>query len=124
MQMLQSHVMLKAVSTNQMRVSSTGETIQIQDPNAIAKCDRNLFNKQNLNIISTFRLADTNACLAIQERPNRCNGTPYWLMEIDPEVVPDHSTIFTQRFISFIIDTFFVPNGQALQRANPQLTSK
>jgi len=122
MQILQSHVMLKSVGANQMRVSSTGQTITIQDPDAIAKCDRVLFNKQNLNVVSTFRLADTQACFAIQVRPNRCNGTPYWLMEIDPDVVPDHSTIFTQRFISFIIDTFFAPNGKALQRLNPQLT--
>jgi hypothetical protein len=122
MQILQSHVMLKSVGTNQMRVSSTGQAITIQDPDAIAKCDRDLFNKQNLNVVSTFRLADTQACFAIQVRPNRCNGTPYWLMEIDPDVVPDHSTIFTQRFISFIIDTFFAPNGKALQRLSPQLT--
>jgi hypothetical protein len=123
MQILQSHDMLKSVGANQMRVSSTGQTIQIEDPNAIATCDRNLFNKQNLNIVSTFRLADTQACFAIQVRPNRCNGTPYWLMEIDPDVVPDHSTIFTQRFISFIIDTFFAPNGKALERSSPQLTN-
>ena len=121
MQILQSHVMLKAVGANQMRVSSTGETIQIKDPDAIAKCDRDLFNKQDLNIVSTFQLADTKACFAVQERPGRCNGTPYWLMEIDPEVVPDHSTIFTQRFIYFIIDTFFAPNGKPLQRLSPQL---
>ncbi len=122
MQILQSHVMLKSVGANQMRVASTGQTIQIQDPDAIAKCDRDLFNKQKLNIVSTFKLADTQACFAIQVRPNRCNGTPYWLMEIDPDVVPDHSTIFTQRFISFIIDTFFAPNGKPLQRLSPQLT--
>jgi hypothetical protein len=42
-------------------------------------------------------------------------------MEIDPDVVPDHGTIFTQRFISFLIDTFFSTRGQALQRLNPQL---
>lgn len=124
MQVLQSHVMLKAVGANQMRVSSTGETIQIQDPNAIASCNRDLFNKQNLNIVSTFRLRDTQACFAVQERPNRCNGTPYWLMEIDPDVVPDHGTIFTGRLISFLIDTFFMmPEGQPLQRIHPQLTS-
>jgi hypothetical protein len=123
MQILQSHVMLKAVGANQMRVSSTGQTIQIDDPNAIAKCDRDLFNKQNLHIVSTFKLADTQACFAIQERPNRCNGTPYWLMEIDPDVVPDHSTIFTRRFIFFLIDTFFAPGGKALQRLSPQLTN-
>lgn len=122
MQILQSHEMLKSVGANQMRVSSTGQTIQIQDPNAIANCDRDLFNKQGLNVVSTFKLADTQACFAVQVRPNRCNGTPYWLMEIDPDVVPDHSTIFTQRFIYFIIDTFFAPNGKPLQRLSPQLT--
>jgi hypothetical protein len=122
MQILQSHVMLKSIGAKQMRVSSTGQTIQIQDPQAIAQCSRSLLNKQGLNIVSTFRLADTRACFAIQERPGRCNGTPYWLMEIDPDVVPDHSTIFTQRFIHFIIDTFFAPNGQPLQRISPQLT--
>ncbi len=122
MQILQSHVMLKSIGANQMRVSSTGQTISIQDPQAIAQCSRDLLNKQGLNIVSTFRLADTEACFAIQDRPGRCNGTPYWLMEIDPDVVPDHSTIFTQRFIHFIIDTFFAPNGQPLQRISPQLT--
>lgn len=124
MQTLQSHVMLKATGANQMRVSSTGQTIHIDDPNAIAECNRELFNKQRLNIVSTFRLQDTHLCFAIQERPNRCNGTPYWMMEIDPDVVPDHGTIFTARFISFVIDSFFqTPDGKPLQRLNPQLTS-
>ena len=124
MQVLQSHVMLKAIGAKQMLVSSTGEKIQIQDLNAIAECNRDLFNKEHLNIISTFKLDDTKACFAVQERPNRCNGTPYWLMEIDPDVVPDHGTIFTGRFISFLIDTFFkTPDGKPLQRLRPQLMS-
>ena len=121
MQVLQSHTMLKAIGKNQMQVSSTGQKITIQDPDAIAKCDQDLFNKQHLNIVSTFKLADTQTCFAVQERPNRCNGTPYWLMEIDPDVVPDHSTIFTQRFISFLIDTYFKPQGQPLQRLSPRM---
>jgi hypothetical protein len=121
MEVLQSHNMLKAVGSTQMRVASTGELIPIHNPKAIADCDRTLFNQENLNIVSTFRLADTGACFAVQERPKRCNGTPYWVMEIDPDVVPDHGTIFTQRFISFLIDTFFSTRGQALQRLNPQL---
>jgi hypothetical protein len=121
MQVLQSHVMLKAIGKTQMQVASTGQKITIQDPNAIAECNRDLFNKQGLNIASTFRLADTQACFAVQERPNRCNGTPYWLMEIDPDVVPDHSTIFTQRFISFLIDTYFTPQGKPLQRLSPRM---
>jgi hypothetical protein len=121
MPILQSHVMLKAIGANEMQVSSTGQKIQIKDPNAIARCDRNLFNQQGLNIVSTFRLYDTQTCFAVQERPGRCNGTPYWMMEIDPDVVPDHSTIFTSRFISFLIDTYFTPGGQPLQRLSPRL---
>lgn len=123
MQILQSHVMLRQIGEDQMEVSSTGQKIKIEDPLAIAQCNRNLFNRQGLNITSTFRLPDTGLCFAVQERPNRCNGTPYWLMEIDPEIVPDHSTIFTQRFISFLIDTYFTtPHGEPLQRLNPRMT--
>jgi hypothetical protein len=121
MQVLQSHLMLKAVGASQMKVSSTGELIAIKDPNAIATCDRDLFNRQGLNVVSTFRLRDTQTCFAVQERPNRCNGTPYWVMEIDPDVVPDHSTIFTQRFIWFLIDTFFSTEGRPMVRSTPQL---
>lgn len=124
MQVLQSHLMLKAIGANQMRVASTGEKLTIHNPQAIAECNRDLFNAEHLNVISTFRLADTQTCFAIQERPNRCNGSPYWMMEIDPDVVPDHSTIFTQRFIQFLIDTFFTtPEGQAMQRVSPRLMS-
>ncbi|MGA8532432.1 MAG: hypothetical protein WB622_22095 [Acidobacteriaceae bacterium] len=122
MQVLQSHLMLKAIGATQMQVSSTGEKITIHNPQAIAQCNRDLFNAEHLNIVSTFRLADTQACFAIQERPHRCNGTPYWMMEIDPDVVPDHSTIFTQRFIQFLIDTFFItPEGAAMQRVSPRV---
>jgi len=122
MQVLQSHVMLKAIGATEMQVSSTGQKIAISDPTAIAQCDRNLLNKQGLNIVSTFRLYDTQTCFAVQERPNRCNGTPYWMMEVDPTLVPDHSTIFTERFIQFLIDTFFqTPRRQPLERISPQL---
>ncbi len=122
MQVLQSHLMLKAIGATQMQVASTGEKITIHDPQAIAQCNRDLFNVEHLNIVSTFRLADTQACFAIQERPHRCNGTPYWMMEIDPDVVPDHSTIFTQRFIQFLIDTFFTtPEGAPMRRVNPHI---
>lgn len=32
----------------------------------------------------------------------RCNGTPYWAIQIKKEIVPDHGTIFTRRFIEFL----------------------
>lgn len=124
MPILQSHVMLKAVSAKEMQVSSTGEKIHIHNPRAIAECNRELFNEEHLGIVSAFRLADTQVCFAIQERPNRCNGSPYWMMEIDPDVVPDHSTIFTGRSIQFLIDTFFTtPQGRPLGRDHPQMVA-
>lgn len=122
MQVLQSHRMLKAIGATQMQVASTGEKITIHNPAAIADCNRDLLNAEQLNVVSTFRLADTQVCFAIQERPHRCNGTPYWMMEIDPDVVPDHGTIFTERFIRFLMDTFFrTPQGAAMQRVSPSL---
>lgn len=120
MPVLQSHLMLKAVGADRMRVSSTGEIIQVA-PQAIAECRADLFDKK-LNIVSTFKLYDTQQCFAIQKRPNRCNGTPYWMMEIDPDVVPDHSTIFTGRLISFLVDSFFTtPEGKPMNRQHPQV---
>jgi hypothetical protein len=51
-----------------------GQVINIRDPQAIADCYRNRLNQQGLNVISTFRLYDTQTCFAVQERPNRCTG--------------------------------------------------
>ncbi len=122
MQVLQSHAMLKAVSSTQMQVASTHERITV-DPRAISECNPQLFDPK-LNVIRTFRLADTQTCFAVEERADRCNGTPYWIMELDPDVVPDHSTIFTNRFISFLIDVFFTASPtQPMTRRQPQLLS-
>jgi hypothetical protein len=122
MQVLQSHLMLRAVNSTQMQVASTRQLITV-DPNAISKCDPKMFDP-NLKVIRTFRLADTQTCFAIQERPQRCNGTPYWIMELDPDVVPDHSTIFTERFISFLIDVFFSAGpARPMVRTQPQLVT-
>ena len=37
------------------------------------------------------------------EDPNAKNRTPYWVMQMPPVIVPDHSTIFTQVFRDFLI---------------------
>lgn len=37
------------------------------------------------------------------EKPNARNRTPYWVMQMPPSVVPDHSTIFTPVFRDFAI---------------------
>ena len=44
---------------------------------------------------------------AIATAPNRCNGTPYWVLQVQKELIPDHGTIFTERLISFL--TAFIP---------------
>jgi len=58
----------------------------------------------------------------VQERDKRCNGTPYWVMEIDPAIVPDHGTIFTDRFIAFLSN--FLPTPRDLENnIRPALTA-
>lgn len=44
---------------------------------------------------------------------NRCNGTPYWVIQIPKELVPDHNTIFTGRFVAFL-RAFFPTPGKPL----------
>jgi hypothetical protein len=34
--------------------------------------------------------------------PARWNGTPYWVMSTDGNIIPDHGTIFTNRFLRFV----------------------
>jgi hypothetical protein len=33
----------------------------------------------------------------------RCNGTPYWVIQVPKELIPDHTTIFTERLIAFLL---------------------
>lgn len=49
-------------------------------------------------------------CFILVHRPDRCNGTPYWIMRVDKSIIPDHGTIFTGRFINFL--TAFLPKPQ------------
>ena len=90
MPVLQSHVMLKSVGPGEMKISSTGEIVRVANSAAISHCAAELFDK-SLGVVSTFRLPESEACYAIAERSGRCNGTPYWAMEVDPDVLYDHS---------------------------------
>jgi len=53
---------------------------------------------------------------------NRCNGTPYWAIQVQKELIPDHGTIFTERLIKFL--TAFIPlqDKYGNATARPQLT--
>ncbi|KAA6458177.1 hypothetical protein DYQ86_19845 [Acidobacteria bacterium AB60] len=55
----------------------------------------------------------------VSERQGRCNGTPYWAMEVPKELIPDHNTIFTGRLITFLTG-FVAP--VALEEKTPKLS--
>ena len=38
----------------------------------------------------------------VVEKPGALNRTPYWVTHMPPNVVPDHSTIFTPVFRKFL----------------------
>ena len=52
--------------------------------------------------------------------PNRCNGTPYWVLQVQKEIIPDHGTIFTERLIAFLRP--FIPQAINHSIVIPQLT--
>jgi hypothetical protein len=53
---------------------------------------------------------------------NRCNGTPYWAIQVPKEIVPDHNTIFTERLISFL--QLFIPQPEEVGTyTRPELTT-
>jgi hypothetical protein len=44
-----------------------------------------------------------NFSYSIEPMANRCNGTPYWAIQVPKEIIPDHGTIFTDRLIAFLM---------------------
>ncbi len=58
--------------------------------------------------------------IEVPDRP-RCNGTAYFIMEVPPEIIPDHSTIFTQRLFQFL-SVFLIP-AEGFE-STPGLTQK
>jgi hypothetical protein len=58
-------------------------------------------------------------CLARLRDRNAWNHTPYWIFTIPTEIVPDHSTIFTDRFTDFL--TAFLPPLEKFNPAQPAL---
>jgi len=63
-------------------------------------------NPANPNIFKTYSLPGQ--CFVIEKKADRCNGTPYWIMDTDKAIIPAHSAIFTDRFIRFVEE--FVPD--------------
>jgi hypothetical protein len=46
---------------------------------------------------------DSSPHYVVIEKPESKNRTPYWVFEIPPDIVPDHSTIFTPVFRRFLL---------------------
>jgi hypothetical protein len=67
------------------------------------------------NVWPYFSLPDTKECYRIEEKKNAWNDTPYWLMEVPSEIIPDHSTIFTGRFIAMLKS--LVPTNDQMEGA-------
>jgi hypothetical protein len=73
---------------------------------------------------SCYAIVPKNSLLKPKEKsPNsnqRCNGTPYFVMEVPHEIIPDHGTIFTQRHLQLL--TMFLPQavGSETDAAQPQ----
>jgi hypothetical protein len=61
--------------------------------------------------VAEFALSDTKQKFVIINKQNRWNDTPYWLMEVPSTIIPDHSTIFTLRFIDLLKE--FLPSEKA-----------
>ena len=100
-QALWSHTVTQKAAS---RVVKTGDPICIPGTNPIySTCT-----------IGTYDYVISNA-------DNRCNGTPYWALQVQKELIPDHTTIFTERLIDFLT-AFIQPPSQEGQPSNrPQL---
>lgn len=48
------------------------------------------------------------------EKPGRWNTTPYWAMQMPASLVRDHSGIFNENFITFLLEGF-LPSGEEMR---------
>ncbi len=60
-----------------------------------------------------IRLPEGGLCFSVQEKAERWNETPYWLMQMPASIVPDHSTIWTTNFMRLL--AAFIPPPTELQ---------
>jgi hypothetical protein len=102
MSILQSH---QVVSVDASNCKSAMRTTQSSDPE-LAK-----------STWQYFSLPDTGKCFKIDEKKGAWNTTPYWLMEVPSEIIPDHSTIFTGRFIAMLQN--LVPTNEQVEASAP-----
>ena len=97
MQQFHSHVMGRC-RCDGAPDSETGECdpqqLRCEDPGLEAA-------RQSCRVNIQARFGD--AVYAIVEKPAALNRTPYWVLQMPPAIVPDHSTIFTPVFRNLVI---------------------
>jgi hypothetical protein len=82
---------------------------------------------QPVTLPNAYVYGVANRCFLIRPKQTlltgdpRCNATPYWIMNTDADIIPDHSTIFTDRLIGFI--GIFLPTSMTTLISSPRLTT-
>jgi hypothetical protein len=102
MKILQSH---QVVSVDASNCRSAMQNAQSTDPQTAKSAWQ------------YFSLPDTGKCFKIDEKQGVWNTTPYWLMEVPSEIIPDHSTIFTARFSAMLQN--LVPTNAQVEASAP-----
>jgi hypothetical protein len=62
--------------------------------------------KNTCGPVMISHLGPTPVPYVIAEKPGTLNRTPYWVLQMPPAVVPDHSTIFTPTFRDLVVTLF------------------
>ena len=73
----------------------------------------------NAHEFARVRLPEGGLCFSVQEKAERWNETPYWLMQMPASIVPDHSTIWTTNFMQLL--AAFIPPPTELQPEKSQM---
>jgi hypothetical protein len=108
--------LLKSLGLDQKKVFTTApaHTPQLQshqvNPCTDPACD--VCRKDPANVPVTITLPkyapengtkdDKILSYCVERDAKAWNNTPYWIFQIPPEIVPDHGTIFTDRFTDFL----------------------
>jgi hypothetical protein len=92
----------------------------LAEPSASLEDVPTCFPNQGGNTYMTCRIGNFN--YSLKPLPGRCNGTPYWVIQVPKEIIPDHGTIFTSRLIAFLIP--FIESAETRPQLSRPLQSQ
>jgi len=113
MEALQSHVLIE----KQIDRKAKPEDIALAEK-AISECRTRDYAGSDKSVFDTYALPGK--CFVIEARQDRCNGTPYWIMDTNKDIIPAHSTIFTVRLID-LIEKFLPVVREGAAQLEPEL---